>query len=294
VNATGLVASVLLNSRGGLTLDQLHRILQGPLDYLERNRTPMTDSAKRLRSHHGVRSAVDALSDGHPVTRVDDGAEPVWFIASEDQHQAAFYRNTVLHAFLETSIVQLALAYAARQDSDPLAAFWHQALRLRDLLKFDFYFADTTSFRAHVVQEMAWQGDWESSVAAGGKHIEALLAAKRPLSAAAALRPFFEADLILLDALGITPAGADDRVLTTKALGLGRQYVVQKRVRSDEAVSTLLFHTAKQVVADQDLVEPASDLSDRRLRFREELRGILRDVDHVERAAIDQFRASGS
>lgn len=292
VNATGLVASVLLNSRGALTLGQLHRILQDPLDYLERTGTPLTDSARRLRNHDGVRSAVDALSGGHPITRVDGGAEPVWYIKPESQHQAAFYRNTVVHAFLETSIVQLALAYAARQESEPLEAFWAQAMRLRDLLKFDFYFADSAAFRAHVVQEMAWEGDWETLVAEGGTKIASLLKAKRPLTAAAALRPFFEADLILIDALRRCPAHVDEKVLTRRALGIGKQYVVQKRVRSDESVSTLLFATARQVAQDQRLIEPTPDLDDRRLNFRRELRCILEDIDHVEQAAVDQFLKS--
>jgi glycerol-3-phosphate O-acyltransferase len=289
VNATGLVASVLLNSRGALTLSQLHRILQDPLDYLERNRTPLTGSAQRLRSRDGVRSAVDALSGGHPISRVDGGAEPVWYIAPESQHQAAFYRNTVVHAFLETSIIQLALAYAARQDSDPLGAFWAQALRLRDLLKFDFYFADSAAFVAHVGQEMSWEGDWETLVAAGGMKIASLLRAKRPLTAAAALRPFFEADLILVDALRSCPADVDETVLTRTALGIGNQYIVQKKVRSDESVSTLLFATARQVAQDQGLTEPTADLDARRRDFRRELRGILDDIDHVEQAAVDQF-----
>lgn len=289
VNATGLVASVLLNSRGALTLNLLHRILQDPLDYLERNRIPMTDSAMRLRSYDGVRSAVEALAGGHPVTRVEGGSEVVWYIRPEHQHQAAFYRNTVVHAFLETSIVQLALAHAARQKSDPLGAFWTQAVRLRDLLKFDFYFADSASFRTNVALEMAWHGDWEGAVAAGADGIEKLLRAKRPLTAAAALRPFFEADLIFVDALGRSSVDIDDSTLSKAALGLGRQYVVQKKVRSDESVSALLFVTAKQVAADQMLFEPGADGIERRHAFRVELREILDDLDSVERAAVEQF-----
>jgi len=72
VNATGLVSALLLTTRGrALTLDQLHHTLQDSLDYLERKQTPMTNSALRLRTDEGVRSAVDALSNGHPITRVD-------------------------------------------------------------------------------------------------------------------------------------------------------------------------------------------------------------------------------
>ena len=162
VNATGLVSALLLTTSGvALTLDQLHHTLQDSLDYLERTKTPMTNSAMRLRTTDGVRAAVDALSGGHPVTRVDGGREPVWRIAPEDEHEAAFYRNTLIHAFLETSIVELSLAYAARAEGDRLEAFWAQAMRLRDLLKFEFYFADSAAFREHIAEEMSWHEDWE-------------------------------------------------------------------------------------------------------------------------------------
>ena len=193
VNATALVSALLLATRGvALTLDQLHHTLQDSLDYLERKQTPMTNSALRLRTPDGVRAAVDALSNGHPVTRVDGGREPVWRIAPEHEHEAAFYRNSLIHAFLETSIVELALAHAGRADGDRLEAFWAQAMRLRDLLKFDFYFADSAAFRDHIAEEMSWHEDWETHVAAGGEEIDALLRAKtaadRRGDAAAVLR----------------------------------------------------------------------------------------------------------
>ena len=129
INATGLVSALLLTTNGvALTLTQVHHTVQDSLDYLERNGTPMTDSALRLRTPEGVRSALDALSGGHPMTRTDSGREPVWRIAPQDEHEAAFYRNTIIHAFLETSIVELSLAYAARVDGDRFDAFWRQAM----------------------------------------------------------------------------------------------------------------------------------------------------------------------
>jgi glycerol-3-phosphate O-acyltransferase len=289
VNATALVSALLLTTRGvALTLDQLHHTLQDSLDYLERKQTPMTNSALRLRTPDGVRAALDALSNRHPVTCVEGGREPVWRIAPEDEHQAAFYRNTLIDAFLETSIIELALAYSGRAGEDRLEAFWSQAMRLRDLLKFDFYFADSAAFREHVAEEMSWQHeDWESHVASGD--VDGLLRAKRPLIAGAMLRPFFEAYEIVADVLREAPAEIDEKELTKRALGLGNQYSAQHRVSSNESVSALLFATARQVAADQNLLAPAADLADRRTAFRDELRGILRDMEKVEQFSREQF-----
>ncbi|WP_018599193.1 glycerol-3-phosphate 1-O-acyltransferase [Mycobacterium sp. 155] len=317
VNATGLVSALLLTTKGiALTLDQLHHTLQDSLDYLERKNTPITNSALRLRTLEGVRSAVDALSNGHPVTRVDGGREPVWRIAPENELEAAFYRNSLIHAFLETSIVELALAHAAHTADDPLQAFWDQAMRLRDLLKFDFYFADSAAFRENIAEEMSWhtrtrggqegprtrggqegprtrggqeESSWETHVSAGGEEIFQLLRAKRPLIAGAMLRPFFEADQIVADVLRDAPAEISEKDLTTRALGLGTQQVAQGRVQSNEAVSTLLFATARQVAADQNLLTPAADLAARREAFLREIRGIVADMTQVEQIARDRF-----
>ena len=293
INATSLVAAVLLATRGrALTLSQLHHTLQDSLDYLERKKTPMTNSALRLHSSDGVRAAVDALSNGHPVTRVDGGHEPVWRIAPEQELEAAFYRNSLIHAFLETSIVELALVHAARApQGERLDAFWAQALRLRTLLKFDFYFAPTATFRDNIAEELEWNDDWTSQLDAGPEAVGALLCAKRPLMSNAMLRPFFEAYEIVADVLCDAPGDIGEKELSKLALGVGNQYAAQGLVSSSESVSALLFGTARQVAADQKLLEPSPDLRERRRAFLHELRGIIADMDRIHQLARDQFYA---
>ena len=293
INATALVSTVLLATRGrALTLRQLHHTLQDSLDYLERKKTPMTNSALRLHSSEGVRTALDALSSGHPVTRIDGGHEPVWRIAPEHELEGAFYRNSLIHAFLETSIVELALVHAARAPEGERAdAFWAQAMRLRSLLKFEFYFADSATFRENIAEELEWNHDWENQLDAGPAAVDALLRAKHPLMSSAMLRPFIEAYEIVADVLCDAPADIGDKELTTRALGVGSQYAAQGLVRSEESVSALLFATARQVAADQKLLEPATDLRERRRAFLLELRDILSDMERVHELSREQFYA---
>ncbi len=293
INATSLVSTVLLTTRGrALTLRQLHHTLQDSLDYLERKKTPMTNSALRLHSADGVRAGVDALSNGHPVTRVDGGREPVWRIAPEQELEASFYRNSLIHAFLETSIVELALLHASRAaEGERIDAFWAQAMRLRSLLKFDFYFADSATFRKNIAEELEWNHNWEAQLDAGPEAVADLLRAKRPLMANAMLRPFFEAYEIVADVLCDAPVDVGDKELTQRALGVGSQYAAQGLVRSNESVSALLFATARQVAADQKLLTPSPDLRDRRRAFVHELREVLADMDRVHSVSTEQFYA---
>jgi len=293
INATALASAVLLGTRGrALTLRQLHHTLQDSLDYLERKKTPMTNSALRLHSTDGVRAAVDALSGGHPVTRVDGGHEPVWKIEPDRELEAAFYRNSLIHAFLETSIVELALVHAARAaDGERLDAFWAQAMRLRSLLKFDFYFAPSATFRENIAEELTWNQDWESQLDAGPDAVDALLRAKRPLMADAMLRPFFEAYGVVADVLCDAPTDISDKELTSLALGVGSQYAAQGLVRSAESVSALLFATGRQAAADQKLFDPSPDLRERRRAYMSELRGIIADAERIYELSREQFYA---
>ena len=296
INATALASAVLLGTRGrALTLRQLHHTMQDSLDYLERKKTPMTNSALRLHSTDGVRSALDALSGGHPVTRVDGGHEPVWRIAPEQELEAAFYRNSLIHAFLETSIVELSLVHAARAaEGERVDAFWAHAMRLRSLLKFDFYFAPSATFRENIAEELTWNDDWESQLDAGPDAVDALLRAKRPLMADAMLRPFFEAYEIVADVLCDAPSDIGEKELTKLALGVGGQYAAQGLVKNTEPVSALLFTTARQVAADQKLLEAAPDLQARRHAFLTELRGIVADMERIYQLSREQFYARES
>jgi glycerol-3-phosphate O-acyltransferase len=293
INATALASAVLLGTRGrALTLRQLHHTLQDSLDYLERKKTPMTNSALRLHSTDGVRAAVDALSGGHPVTRVDGGHEPVWKIEPDRELEAAFYRNSLIHAFLETSIVELALVHAARAaEGERVDAFWAQAMRLRSLLKFDFYFAPSATFRENIAEELTWNQDWESQLDAGPDAVDALLRAKRPLMADAMLRPFFEAYGVVADVLCDAPTDISDKELTSLALGVGSQYAAQGLVRNAESVSALLFATGRQAAADQKLFDPSPDLRERRRAYMSELRGIIADAERIYELSREQFYA---
>jgi glycerol-3-phosphate O-acyltransferase len=158
------------------------------------------------------------------------------------------------------------------------------------LLKFDFYFADSATFRKNIAEELNWNHEWEAQLAAGPEAVDDLLRAKHPLMANAMLRPLFEAYEIVADVLCGSPADISDKDLSTQALGVGAQYVAQGKV-SSESVSALLFSTARQVCGDQKLLAPAEDLGERRQAFLDELDGIIEDMEHIHQLIREQFYA---
>ena len=82
---------------------------------------------------------------------------------------------------------------------------------------------------------------------------------------------------------------ADDAEVTRRALGLGHQYVAQRRLRSSESVSVLLFQTALQLARNRGLFDPGPELAKQRAAFLTELRDLLRRIDRIEDLALRRY-----
>jgi glycerol-3-phosphate O-acyltransferase len=299
VTATALVTTVLLAMQGaGLTFGQIRLGLADGMDYLESRSVPRTASARALTGVSGstaVRATLDALVAGGVVSFVGEGRDPVWLIGPEHQLAATFYRNSLIHFLLDTALCELAVLRAGESADggsapDPVDAFWDEIARLRDLLKFEFYFKERDEHRRQVAAEMARHDpSWEARLRSGPAAADELLAGMRPLVSHVVVRPFVEAYRLVADVLvhDSGPVTADSDVVR-EALGLGRQYVAQHRLRSSESVSALLFQTAMQLARNRGLLE-GDDLAARRAAFLAELRDLVRRLDRIEDLAIRRY-----
>jgi glycerol-3-phosphate O-acyltransferase len=289
ITPTSLVTMALLGSVDrALTLDVTMRSLENLLHYVERKHLPTTDLA--LDTHDGVKRALDTLVESGVVSCFDEGPEAVYAIRPDQHATAAYYRNTIIHFFLNGAIVELALLGAAEDTTgDPTAAFWDEAMRLRDLLKFEFFFAEKDVFRAELRDELALHDPaWDAALAEGGASVQALLRRVKPFSAHRVLRPFLEAYRVVADALarddGQKPL--DDNAFIAGCIKLGKQYELMRRVHSGESVSKVLFATALRLAKNRGLLETdRPDLAERRAAFAAEIRTALRRVDAIDALA---------
>ena len=297
VTATAMITTILLAMHGtGLTFDEIRLALADGLSYLSSRGIPQTASAGALSAAEPVRATLDALVAGGLVTFVGDGREPVWLIDPEHQLDATFYRNSAVHFLLDTALCELAVLRARDDSTDPVGAFWAEIAWLRDLLKFEFYFREREEHRRQVRAEMERHDPaWESRLRSGPGAADALLTEMRPLVSQVIVRPFVEAYRLVADVLAtedVSPGVdtlADDAEVTRRALGLGHQYVAQRRLRGSESVSVLLFQTALQLARNRGLFDPGEDLAKRRAAFLTELRNLLRRIDYIEDLATQRY-----
>ena len=226
-----------------------------------------------------------------PILSHDEGPETVYMIAPDQHLAAAYYRNTIVHYFVNEAIIELAVLHVAEQDADdPVEAFWDEAFRLRDLLKFEFFFAEKDAFRDELREELAVVNpDWESQLRTGD--VRPILEELRPFMAHRALRPFLEAYQVVADRLQICDPHKpfNEPIFVPGCLGLGSQYLLQRHIKSGSSVSKALFETALKLARNRGLLDGDGDvLARERAVFGEEIHDALRRVDAIEALAASR------
>ncbi len=299
ITPTSLVTLALLGvGDRALTAEEVKHALGNLMHYVESRKLTATGELEKLHSVEGVQATLESLQESGVVTCFDEGPEAVYAIGRDQHLAAAYYRNTIIHFFVTGAIAELALLRAAEEGvTAPTEAFWNECARLRDLLKFEFFFAEKDDFARELRAELRFHdASWEAKLAEGGESASALLKSFKPFSAHRVLRPFLEAYSVVGDHL----AQQEDRPVddetgfVRECLALGRQYELQQRVRSHESVSKVLFQTALDLARNRGLLAGEGDdddLAARRRAFADEIRDAVRRVDAVD--ALAAGRRSG-
>ena len=296
VTATALVSLALLGSRGvALSLPQIEALSAPLLDYVERRglRGPVAE----LRTRRGLQRGLDSLVDAGALERYADGTEPVWSVADGGHHTAAFYRNGALHHVLNRAIVEVALlrtATAATGDgdsaADPVETAWAAAMDLRDLLKFEFFFAPKERFRDQLELELDLLApDWRDGFT--GATARRILQEAPMVLADRVLRSFADAQLVVAERLAARdPRTAVERdAFVAECMAVGRQMLLQRRIDRPEAVGREVFDAALRLAGNRDLVDPGrEDVRARREAWHAEVRALVDDLDALR--AMDDDR----
>ncbi len=299
ISGSSLVTLALLGARGhALTLQQIRAAIPGYLDFARRRGLPMAPTSE-LDSGAAVFGVLDGLIAQGVARSHEAGDRAVFGIAPEQHLAASFYRNTIVHHFLSSSVAELALLGAAEHAPvDRAAAFESEALAIRDLLKFDFFFGDREQFIASVESEASTLAlDWRERLAAGPTGVAALLGTAPMLCSDMMLRSFFEAYAVVADVMASGDASGPfvESALLDECMGRGQQYLLQGRLRSPEAVSRHLFRAGIDLARNRGLLSPAEGIDDRRREFVASLHAVLRRLSAVHRIAVQRLeRALGA
>jgi glycerol-3-phosphate O-acyltransferase len=238
-----------------------------------------------------TQKVIDIMIAEGMLTRYDEGPDMVFGIAPEQHPVASYYRNTVVHFFVNKAIIELALVAA----SDVLAGqaietFWKEIDRLRNLFKFEFFYAPTDEFHAEIRQEIErCDSNWEVSLTEGTAGFIKLFESLRPLVAQSVLLPYIEAYTVVGDLLArLEPwESLDESTAISTALKYGRQSYLQRRISSEASIGKILFQNAYKLFKHNNLVDGgADDLKDKRKAAAREIRDLSRQLKRL--VAVDE------
>jgi glycerol-3-phosphate O-acyltransferase len=285
VTAPALVTLALLSVRDhALTLQDVHNVIEPLLDYVAQRNLPAT-ALGDLYGARGIEAVLETLVQSGVVSRHDGGLAPVFYINPGQHAVAAFYRNSAIHWFVNRAIVELGVVLGSRAGAgDAIDQVREAAFALRDLLKFEFVFSEKPVFLEELTTEASLlDAHMREHMAARTAGLPILKQAPF-LMAHRVLPAFLEAYFIVADRLAAHPSDApvDEKKFLANCVAVGRQYVLQKRLRNPECVSRELFGNALALAANRGLLQPgADDLAERRRRFAEEAAAAVSGVTAI-------------
>ena len=154
---------------------------------------------------------------------------------------------------VDRAIGELSLVAASEGGPDGLATATEEALRLRDLLKFDFFFARRRDFAAEMAAGAGGHRPGRrrrSCTSSRPADARRWLEAGNPLVSPLVLRPFLDAYHLVADRLAAwEDEPVDEPSFLDECLRVGRQWAMQGRLASEESVSLELFKPALRLAA---------------------------------------------
>jgi glycerol-3-phosphate O-acyltransferase len=278
-----------------LTTRELVTETQALLQWARQRNVSITSDFNPEEVEH-LRGLLDIMINENVLTRYDEGPEVVYGIALEQHPVASYYRNTVIHFFVNKAIIELALLKAAEaEEGQATEVFWKETDNLRDLFKFEFFYAPSEEFRAQISAEMELcSPDWADHLQQGSPGLAQLLDDMQPLVSHATLLTYIEAYRVVADVLARLDAGVglEQKECVSAALKYGRQAYLQRRISSEASIGKLLFANGYQQMQHLGLTEGGGeDVAAGRVAAALQLRELARRVERVRARVMDR-RAS--
>lgn len=236
---------------------------------------------ENLRS---VQSVVETLVNSGLFVRYDQGSSTVYAIEPDQHPLASYYRNSIIHHFLDKAIVELSILKAREVKGRPASeVFWEETDRLRDLFKFEFFYPAKTEYRKNLKAELTrTDPDWQKKLDQGGPMLKSLTNRMQPLIGHGVFLPFVESYTVVLDILSRLEPGQviDKKGCVEAALKEGRQAYLLRRITSEASIGKILFENGFKMAAGLELTgETTEDTIAERKALLRKFRALSRRME---------------
>ncbi len=265
ITMTSLLCLCLLGAAPrAMTAQELRAITIFFIDWAKKRNIRMSEDLTK-QSLDGIPKVVETLVNNGLLLRHDKGSARVYAIEPDQHPIASYYRNSIIHHFLDKAIIELSLL-KAREDKEKKAAdiFWEETDRLRDLFKFEFFYPAKAEYRKNLKAELdRADPEWRKKLDEGGPLLKSLTNRFQPLIGHAVFLPFVEAYTVVLDILAqLEPGQAiDKKQCVEEALKEGRQAYLLRRITSEASIGKILFENGFKMAAGLGLTGETTDES---------------------------------
>ncbi|MGG7103368.1 glycerol-3-phosphate 1-O-acyltransferase [Rhodococcus sp. 24CO] len=278
-----------------LTVTELTLILTPLFEYITARKLPLAGDVE-LDDPHVIDKALQTHVESGVLMHFDKGGEKVFYLGKDQGLVAAFYRNNTIHFLVARAIAELVLQAAVdEQFTDPILDGWNEAKRIRDLMKFEFFFSDRDTFEEEMRTELDLIDPSWSSVTADPNRTAHIIEGVRPYLAHRVLQPFLEAYQVVADQLVLAPVSKsfDEKSFTRNCIDVAHERRLRQQIASSESVSGELFATALNLARNRNLVEAVDDgVTARRIAFAEELRVLVDRLRRIRELAHSRLDAA--
>lgn len=244
-----VVGIALLAARGNArTAHELAAVCSDLLGFIEARELEMTEETD-LTDPATVAGMLGWLSEHGAVSSHQAVGRTVYWLDDSQMIQVSYYRNVVIHYFVPRAIAEMALTSESEPDRIEQAT-----LALRDLLKFEFFFADRDRFTREIGDDLRVDvPDWERILAEEGP--QAVLAKLGTPVAHWALLPILDAYQVVGDELEALRGEYEEKAFLKACLARARMYRIEGRLISGESASQVLFKSALALAANRGLLD---------------------------------------
>jgi glycerol-3-phosphate O-acyltransferase len=273
-----------------LTVEEIQAEILAIIRWAHARNIRLTSDFRPKRLSH-VRNLADAMRGMGLLIRYDEGTDTVFGLDPGQHLMAGYYRNTIIHHFVNKAILEVALLRASEApEGETLEEFWKETLRLRDFFKFEFFYPSKRKFKKQLRGELERTDPrWEDRLLAGQHETLLMLSGMQPLLAHATLLPFVEAYSVVFDLLarlGATDSLQEDECVA-RALKAGKQAYLQRRITSEASIGKLLFQNGYKLAQNLELTAGGpDDVRARRIQLLRDFKELSRKLERIRLMAL--------
>jgi len=271
ITPTAVISVALLGARGkARTAAELGEESRRLVDFIRARGLPTTETLD-VADATTVTTILDRLAEHGNVSSHEAIARRVFWLDDEQMIRISYYRNVVVHFFVNRAIAEMAITSLVDEGDRRPERVTERMLALRDLLKFEFFFPDKEEFIASVSADITVDvPDWETVLETAGP-LAVMSKMGEPVAYWAVL-PFLDAYQIVGDELEALDRPFEEKRFLQACLDRARMYRIEERLFSGESASQVLFKSALALAKNRDLVEDTLDVATRRVEFAAEVR----------------------